>query len=119
MPNPSGENAKASHGKLELNYTDFVIASKRHCDYLTGLWLVKRFLYGLQRKLQPSRGDRFGFCQRLHSRKRLSGRETRLRRDDSGRTRRHMESVKKSGSSHPDASVTVSLRSRCRLSDLP
>jgi hypothetical protein len=24
MPNRSGENAKASHGKLELNYTDFV-----------------------------------------------------------------------------------------------
>jgi hypothetical protein len=23
-PNRSGENAKASHGKLELNYTDFV-----------------------------------------------------------------------------------------------
>ena len=118
MKGRGGEH-RAMFVVVDYAYPSSWVASKRHCDYLTGLWLVKRFLYGLQRKLQPSRGDRFGFCQRLHSRKRLSGRETRLRRDDSGRTRRHMESVKKSGSSHPDASVTVSLRSRCRLSDLP
>ena len=60
---------------VDYAYPSSWVASKRHCDYLTGLWLVKRFLYGFQRKLQPSRGDRFGFCQRLHSRKRLSGRK--------------------------------------------
>ena len=31
-------------------YPSSRVASKRHCDYLTGLWLVKRFLYGLQWK---------------------------------------------------------------------
>jgi hypothetical protein len=74
MKGRGGEH-RAMFVVVDYAYPSSWVASKRHCDYLTGLWLVKRFLYRLQRKLQPSRGDRFGFCQRLHSRKRLSGRK--------------------------------------------
>ena len=35
---------------VDYAYPSSRVASKRHCDYLTGLWLVKRFLYGLQGK---------------------------------------------------------------------
>ena len=35
---------------VDYAYPSSRVASKRYCDYLTGLWLVKRFLYELQRK---------------------------------------------------------------------